>query len=774
LVFTQESDSLSVMEGKRLLLPLVMAALCLGLWFHTHQRSEKLIEDLAGIESGIPKWDAKTFPVIAAGIESNYAAGLSYLRAHDYEKAVQHACYGGRQVAEPYLRNYPSNAVRPGVMLDIWAERMEMAYRMACTSELDWCIEALKAGLVSVDSVMNLVNYHSDYPELKEKFDEVRQEIEQLRTRAAARWIRLQVLPDSMGKDVEEIARAAFSKKRGNVPGVSLIFGQPLSAEEDRATFKVIEVRLQTEFARYEVEYRGVRAENWMPPQIPEAVTITCNVRSSRVVPTTWDQIPVSSAKAQAPERIKTDEADAVLAEQEKKLLAAIAAQLAVLPEFDVYPGAVVGSLTIIRNGRLDLDAFRALAFKAPEELDRQVAAAARTGELGLQADLVRALVDCGDERYGKWVAQRVAGVDAETRSAVVASLKLNPSYGQYAPILSLIKSATDYPYELVIALNGHLDAPAVKAAILEQIKTGRPQDRANYLNFFLHGVPASDLSHYAAWIHDPDANFAVAAYLGIYNRDQDLASRIAIEQFETASPKVQELMLRHFHFDGEHAREDGLAFLEKVANQKSNPGARREALDKIMEYPSALPEGWDLLQRLCGQETDAATKERMGQKLLANIGRAHPEQAADYYKEIIRTDHGVLREQAVNLLLEMDGPKDERVALAAELISGVEADPQLVRAVLMSVHQYIRIRKGWNFQQAEMMDIVARGVASSDRNVRGFAYGIMVEAIAQGNEDYDRQLTQLLDAEQDAALKLEIAKRQAQAEQMGLGLYVR
>jgi hypothetical protein len=104
-------------------------------------------------------------------VESNYAAGLAYLHAHNYTSAHHFAIEQGREVAAPYAKLFPSNAIKTALMTEDWAERLELPYRVACTRELDWCIDALYSGKVKVEHVRVLVNLHSDYPELKEKFE---------------------------------------------------------------------------------------------------------------------------------------------------------------------------------------------------------------------------------------------------------------------------------------------------------------------------------------------------------------------------------------------------------------------------------------------------------------------------------------------------------------------------------------------------------------------------------------------------------------------------
>ena len=173
------------MDAKRFM-PLVVALLCVGAWVLSQRQTQRVDEPTGSPGGGFTSWDAKAFGKIAADVESNYAAGVAFLQAHDYEKAYEHAVYGGRNIAEAYAVNFPSNVARPGVIVEDWAERLELTYRMACTKELDWCIESLMAGRVTVESVRALIDRHREYPELKEKFESLQPEIDEVRNRAGA------------------------------------------------------------------------------------------------------------------------------------------------------------------------------------------------------------------------------------------------------------------------------------------------------------------------------------------------------------------------------------------------------------------------------------------------------------------------------------------------------------------------------------------------------------------------------------------------------------
>ncbi|HEY8240672.1 MAG TPA: hypothetical protein VIH35_04455, partial [Kiritimatiellia bacterium] len=477
---------------------------------------------------------------------------------------------------------------------------------------------------------------------------------------------------------------------------------------------------------------------------------MTFTMRQARAVASTWDRLPQIQVKKTAPSALSAEAAEATRDKYTAALLEGLRQGLAGIREFELYPGVDPASLRIVKDGQLDPSAFLALGWKDPAELDAQVKPLLATRDLGLRAALAFALAERGDARYGTWVAQAATSLGPHEQKLLATALAVNPSFGGYDPLLAVIRASKDYPFEAVSALRGHLTQPKVKKLIVDKIDNPATPMRVNYMTAFIAEVPKQELASYAAWLRDRDEQFANAAYIAILNEDRDLADALVLREFDGMPARVKETMIAQFRFDPAKNPAAGLAVLRKAATQRESAPLKQAALYKIMEVPSTTPAGWDLLNDLAAHEGDPRMRDQMQQKLLFNIERAYPDRAEAYYLRAMKEDHGSLRDAAINSLLEMDGPRDARVSHVAALLKNPIGGSDLARVVLMSVNQYVAIRKGWNFSQPELLDIVARGAADRDPQVRGFAYSIMAEGAKQGAPGYEADLRKLILKEPD------------------------
>jgi hypothetical protein len=331
-------------------------------------------------------------------------------------------------------------------------------------------------------------------------------------------------------------------------------------------------------------------------------------------------------------------------------------------------------------------------------------------------------------------------------RRLLVSGLAVDPAFGAYEPLLAVIRtSGAEYPYDAIAALRGHMRDPKVKKLMLERIKNPGTPQRSNYITAYLAEAPKEELPQFAVYLRERDEAIADATFIAILNRDAALASALAIREFDAAPGRVKTTMVNQFRFDPEKNGAAGLAMLRKAATLRGDPGLKQAALSKIMEYPSSTPAGWDLLSELAAHEGDPRVRDQMEQKLLFQIGTAYPQLAEAYYARAMKEKSGSVRDAAINSLLGLDGPKDARVKQVAALLHNPVGGSDLARVVLMSVNQYISIRQGWNFEQEELKDIIARGTGHTDPQVRAFAYNIMAEGVKQDVPGYAEELRKLL-----------------------------
>ena len=641
-------------------------------------------------------------------------------------------------------------------------EALEKPYRELVLSDLDWLFDSLSRGDVPLAEARSVIDGFSydGFKEPEQRYKAELPRIEQRRVREAKSWVR--VVLQFNNPAYEELVLKTIREKWSRRGGFKLVFGYTLSSLEDEATAKTLDFRITQHETVYESPYRDP-GKGGTSVSIPDSVKVVFEVKGSDRVPTSWDKLAPVSASVELPNSVSvfgrsgatTAQTDKLIQEKEKELVSAFIAMLqAQLPPFAIFPGVDAGKLQLRAGKRLDREAAFALLYLDPERLKREATQLSQAGDRAVDTDLMLFAVAADLDYLSSWVVQKIPSAESSAQSELARELRLRPWYGDYAAAAALIQNASFFPGDAMQSLAGRFE-PKVRDAVLKRIADPRGRDRANYASFFVQQAPMDDAARQAAlWVKDKDSFLGVSAYVGLLNRDRKRAADLMFDEYDHVGPAVQEKMLQFFKYSPQEDGERGLRLLVKVSREKSPAGDNARAV--LREASQTSAQGWEAYLYLAEAENDPGRKTEMERELIWKARYARSDKAEGFLRRKFTGPDAALRDAAIQEYLATDEAKADLLRDLARMAARSPADKQLLRQIILGIHQYHSIRRNWDFSegQADLKTLLELGARHPDAQIRECSYAVMRYAIKQGAQHYAPALKAALADEKDERLK--------------------
>ena len=745
----------------RLVLVGLVIAMFVATYFISEHRNSRVTEAIRESETGVPTFRESEFKATLGKMRPLWSEAAAQWRARRAQASFD-AYHNIKGTMSVYLQHYPDKEVEPKLTVKQWLEQEETAYRDAVAKDLTWLFDGLANGDFTPEEVKRAVSGFA-YDGLKEPEAQFKAEgprIEQARVKAARKWVRVTVSLNNSAYEVP-VMKEIRDKWAGR-GGFKLVFSYPLTPLENEATAKTLDFHVDQHDTVYESP-KGLTTTVQRSISIPDAVRLTFKVQGASRVPTSWDQLSPVSASVKLPDSVSvwgkggvtTESTDKLIKEKQAELIATLTAKLkAELPKFEIFPGVDVTKLSVIQANRLDRAACATMAFLDPERLRGELMKLTETADPLLSQDLAFMAVSLDIDSLAPWLIRKAPALAKEAQIEVARELRTRPWFGDYEVLAGLIGNSTYFPEDALRACEGHFESK-VRETVIKKINDPATQDRVNYLTFYLHQAPMDDVMRNAAgWAKDRNSNFAVSAYIGILNREQKRAFDLMFEVFDQVTPEVQSQMLRFFKYSPQEHGSKGLDLLVKVARLKND--ASPSARDVIRQASQISAAGWEAYLTLAREETDPKAKERMERDLIVHARQAKSGKSPAFIQEKFKGTDPVLREAAIQVLIETDEVKDELLHDLAKMVADNPDDKALLQTVIFGIRQYHSIRKNWDFSEkgTDLKTLLQLGTHSPEPNVRQACYQVMVFAIKRGFKEYESMLNSAMAVEKEPRLK--------------------
>lgn len=653
----------------------------------------------------------------------------------------------GRGLVSVYVDQHGEQVV-DGQTIAIWYEEHTKPYFGKMVTAFQGMLDQLKQGQVDPGEVKDLANFfNSDgLLKLKEIYGERLPEIEKARARQAAGWLRLHVYGGD--KDFLEVVRSRIAERMGEPGGAKVVPGYSMGPEETRATWKSLAVAVNIENASYQFEGKTRDAYQFVQPNIPKSAKVEFKLEGAGEVVTNWDKQKPIRAEIDVPASIllkKGNDGEAqakqIAAEHRQQLLAALDKAMETLPKLVLFPDIDIETAAMVKDGRLDRQVVMAIAYADRGRVLGDLSTLAKEGVESSHGDVAWLAVALGMEELAGFVADKLPGLDGRVQTEVLRELEKRPHYGDFEPLLAVIHNASPRqtpPSAAVQALGKHLDEEKVKKAFVDKVGDPSSPGRSNYVPALVRGLPGEELAALApVWIADQDENFARQAFTQIRNRDQALANVQMEKLFDKVSPAVRQSMLQGFRFNENEHSPEMLELLKQAAAQREDKGLRQSALGILVDA-AYVAEIWDFLDGQMEKESDARERERIKERLVYHLRRAHAEDADAILTQWLEDASGQIRFSVTMALLEQDDDKKAKLQMLADRLKAGQ-DPEILRGAVQAAYQYWKLRKGWDAEPLyePLGEVLKMGLASDNGNVRQQAQEVVSRAMAAGDARY-------------------------------------
>ncbi len=757
---------------------IIAVALCFGVYYFFNSYMGNRQREMMYEAEGYVPWEEGKAREVFQQSDQLLEKAMVALRNHQHEEARLLYRESTTNVAL-YLQNHREKQLEPDLTVGDWKKLRNGVYLGILMQELDYLGGLLGGGNIKPEEVERFVRGYSDmdFRPLTQSYERRESDLEKIRAQKAPQWMRLRVFDSSGGSKYEKMIEQKVAGRWAPDYGFKLVLGKSLGKVEQKATWKTLTIQANEESAYYEFQSGGSQFSNRSPPVIPYKLTLSFKIEGSSAIPTSWDKLTEITLDAPTPETLylnndssrSQDEGDRLEAENRIILKDKLQQELSNLPPFRLFPGLDAARLTILgNNGKVDRKAATALAYLNREKFSAQLKNALQIDSRSGRGELMGLVVDLGLEESSGWLLQSLETANLYDQQQVLEAIQYKPWFGDWEPVLWLLKSGhDDVRSNLSRQLGDHLANPRIKGAFIEIGNNPRDPRRLEMASLLLRKLPKEEIEPYAVWVDDRDIRFSEQIFNLLKRKDPALGRKMTLSKFATAKPGLQEAMLNGYKFDSEFIDPEEIKILKSAAAQKANSKLHSNALNTLLNA-TYRTEVWKCLWELSdGNQLAQREKDRVESRLLSDVYRAYPDRAVEYYKDTIyrvenltETPDRFARSRqgtAITSLLGIDGPKDASVAWLADFMTANPDNGELPLLVIRAVQQFHRIRDGWNWEQPELITIVETGMAHPDPSARGFSYKVAGHALKEEHNLFRDMLAKAAGSETDAKLSKQI-----------------
>lgn len=709
---------------------------------------------------GLSDWKITEMELQASRAESLIIQGRDAL-ATDNPKGAYEALVAAKESAQRYIERWPNREFRPGVTVKAWFDRLESEYLNDVAAYFSVTIERLKQSDFDVQTMreMTLDFAYYGYDELLRTLERRSPEIAIARADAAAKWVRVTFSGNTDA--FNDIIHAEVERKWNNKYGFRLVFGDPFDARETSATWKTIPIRTHILHANNRILDTREQALGSAMPRVPERVEVFLAVVGKPDIPTAWDELPPFRAKVSVPSRLVLDplmnqaarDAEDIIADRLDALQKELARVIEDLPPFRFFPNVNPEDPLTLAGGRLNLDVARALIYEDPETALEKFTGLARSSDTFALEEICLAGVTTGADFLAPLIAGILPELDPAKQKRILIELENKPMFGNYAPILSLIRRPQPgiFPERAVAALEEHLHIREVRETFLEKINNPETFRRYHYADILTRRIPLEEIEILAPkWIISDDDRFAVRVFDSVAIRHPKFAQQLIRTVFDEVPESLQLKMLEHLRIDLANADDQIVALFKRCTQRRDSSRIVDLAYDSLAGI-SRFHRGWKALRELEAIEMDANRQQLIKRALMTHVEYLFPDTARDFLIEQLKGDHKNARDYAISRLLERNDSKTEIMSIIAELIRAEPNDQGLIGVTVMGLHQNVARGLGWDFKasEADLRTALVSANRHTDVQIRQYAYMVMASFAKNNRPVFEQTLRDSLKREE-------------------------
>lgn len=725
------------------------------------------------------QWSEEQIPKMMEELDSDTQTIVELFKNHKREEAQKLILDNALRMA-PFLQHWGNDPIDGKASLREYCNKRLQTIRQARIQELEHLKEKSKNGEITIDELMEFATADAGELELnlKKELERSMRELDEARAPLAADWLRVLIIGD---KAYQAAIRESLTQKWSDAYRFKIIFSNPAGFRERSNTWKELVIDIDETNIDFKLPGR-TGFGNRSLPRLPEKIDLRFSWKTSKSkTPTSWDNLKPFTCKTRVPDSLPMVETANIYEKMEQKaqqlrnnLSEKIKENLSTIPIFKLFPGLSKDEITLFEDGEINAESAHAMALIDPDRFRKEAALIFNQKEKEEeQAVLMQVIIEEKLDSMADWTAEVLKTAPKETQREVIKHLRLHSSLGNYKPALALLNSDDFHARsQIIFCLKDDLDEPIVRNAFEKIIKNKNDELRGTAAKLFLKGIPEDELPKYFHLALSEDQQFAKEAYITCYSIKPAETLAFALKNFKTAPHQFQWAVLNNFDFNFvENAESWTNLFVHYIESEEAGFDLRQSCLNHMIGHAHKPP----VFKRLLKLDDDLVLprwKENITFTLIGNVRRAMPEEAKEFlwqklpeqiekafsdYKDNIENDRGSIpfslgnSSLVINQLFECYPDKKQEVLekLHKILIERNE-EPNFLFQVLYNINHLYRIRKGWDWEQKELMDFLEKGATHPHEQTRKQVAAIAAYAYTEskGNEFY-RELFQKLTGEE-------------------------
>ncbi len=688
-------------------------------------------------------WKENAMEIHAAKVERDFEEAAR-LVALGKPLEGQELYDNSRASLKDILAKYGHKALPDRGTLNDWIRDQENRYALSISNTLPDIEAKLEAGEYPVHALAKFVRDldYAGFDGFMEWFDVINQKLSIERSSDSTKWMRI-VFEGSPG-NYESLVKQAIRKRWKDHGHYQIIYGIPVTQKDRDATWKELVVRC----VQKDTPVAATTPESILGrdlPLIPTEASIQFTMRRNPDIPTSWDDLPPFEARAGIP-KMTLDNAQMLTAQSlattmsEANALSlqhSISNKLNQLPEFELFPGFSPEASRLVVDGHLNEEHARPLAYRSPSALGSELSLAAIDATPTLAFEICSLIAQLQIEELAPILTDLAPQLGTQERRDVVMHLRNAPAFGNYNPILAIIRSspADIYPETAMSALKKRLMMPRVRKLVEEKIRGSDPLVRRYYAAALFNEMPLEEMEAKADfWLSEENGDVGAEFFEAVMLHHPRYGEKLFGERFNESPGSVQRTMVRSVHLTLLNYTDAIGESLKQAALQNEDLQLKDLAYEELGRIAD-FEKGWWLLREIEESESDDRKRELAKIHLVRNLDLLPKEKALLFLQPQITCGLAEAESVAMNYFFSKNYRKTE---VLEQIVDHLRSNPgtEFLENAVNAITRYRISSTNWKLEENAplLREILGQAITIRDDLARKQVHLFLGELVKQGD----------------------------------------
>ncbi|MDB4459296.1 hypothetical protein N9059_01870, partial [bacterium] len=613
-----------------------------------------------------------------------------------------------RESLRKTLDKYGHKSLPAQASLDDWVKSIENKYAQSISNTLPDIELKLQHGTFPVQELRKFVQdlEYAGFTSFGPWYISLQARLARERSASALKWMR--IIYEGNATEYAPLITKAIGRTWNDYGQFKIIHGIAISPKERKTTWKELVITC----TRSDTPLAASTQESIIGrdlPLVPTAISIQFEMHRNADIPTSWDSLPPFKSTAPIP-RATLDNANMFTASSLTKTLVdvntrtlylAISNQLHTLPQFTLFPRFDKTKSDLIVDGRLNPDHARPMAVRSPNELGVEFSLAAMNASPDLLNDMCFLIANLQIPALAPILTDLAPKLTLKEQDIIVRQIRNAPDFGDYAPILSIIRNSPPdfYPQDAMTALRKNLLIPKIRQVVEKRIKNSNERVQSYFAAALFDEIPENELRNDAAdWLTKENDVVAREFFNALIRRMPKLGVELYGKLYDQVSTTLKLTMVRSVRLSNITLNQDIGESLKKAALQNINTDLKIAAYEEL-SHIAGFRRGWNLLREVESKETKIESLEFGKLVLIGRLDLLDRDEMIQYITPQITCGLDRVEAAALTYFFSKDHDKTDMLQLVAKHLMSTP-DPLYLESVASSITRHRLSSLNWNIKK--------------------------------------------------------------------------